>query len=446
MKRDLRPGRFLVWSLATLLWANAGSAAQVWSGFQGDAAHDGYVPGNFNPAHFSAARQVSFNVPEAQQLTPAVAGNGAVFLVQSSYEYTPSFLFAYNSHTGSSLWTASIGTKNQTGNYLYGVSPAGYGDGNVYVETENNTSSGPASLIDFNGANGQIIFSSPLSAQYDAVGGPTIFNGNVYGQNGYFGGLSAFNSTTGAQSWYTSVPQQSGWSVAADSHDLYLYMGDGSGSPGPSPGRLYAINRATGSIDYQILDPRSNSSDALMNPTLGPNSDAFVISGYPYFTNGSRLIGFDLANHVISWQRQATTTNGYTGDIALANGRLYTEDSGILTVLDENSGSQLWTWTPGAGQSLFGNLIVTDSAVFVSSGSGIYAIDLQTHLPVWSTSFSGTLSMADNMLFAVGQNSLHAYSLGTPVPEPPTMQLAIAVAIFLLPALRRLKRCSQTPI
>jgi hypothetical protein len=156
---------------------------------------------------------------------------------------------------------------------------------------------------------------------------------------------------------------------------------------------------------------------------LGAQHDAFAINAY----NSAPLIRFDLASHNVSWQIDGHFLSG----MAVVNGKILDVNSGALEVRDEQTGNVLWTWTPPVGHPVTSNIVVTDSHIFVATVSATYAIDWNSHVAVWTTSFGaaatpnfgGGLAIADDWLYIQSQdfNSgialLEAIQLA-PVPEP----------------------------
>jgi hypothetical protein len=187
------------------------------------------------------------------------------------------------------------------------------------------------------------------------------------------------------------------------------------------------INLSNGATAASVVDPIFNWTGYTMNAAvvLGANHDAFTI-------NGGRLVSWDTtldATHTphIAW----SLTGGFSGQPTLANGKLYVEANGAVSVLDEATGNPLWTWAPTTG-SLIGPLIATDNLLFASSSTTTYAVDLKTHSAVWSAGVSGPLAFTDSTLYVAGSDSA-VYAFANAVPEPKSyILLGLGVAGLLL--------------
>ncbi len=99
----------------------------------------------------------------------------------------------------------------------------------------------------------------------------------------------------------------------------------------------------------------------------------------------------------------------------VGNGVVYVLDAAAnqLQARDLATGLVLWTWAPDAFDSLpVGNLVLTSNLIFVSTSVKTYAIDLASHLPVWSASRAGALALSSNkMLYVVSNTRVDAFNL-----------------------------------
>lgn len=89
---------------------------------------------------------------------------------------------------------------------------------------------------------------------------------------------------------------------------------------------------------------------------------------------------------------------------AVAHGVIYAGHwSPVLDALSETTGEVLWSWPGMPGDNGFHrNVIVTDNLLFVSSDQAVYALDLETHEPVWSYPVPGMLAIsAQRILYIV---------------------------------------------
>lgn len=385
--------------------------------YQGNAAHTGYVPVTLNPSGF--AMRWSQTIHSGVALNPVAAADGKIFVSESTF-FSSAGLYVLDATTGNLLWSTNFGS-------IFSVNPPSYAYGNVYIETGNGFGTYIAGVHAFQADTGALVFSSPVSAQWERYLAPTIFDGNVYVDGGTYGGMYSFGGINGSQNWFGYVAQYDGWTPAVDTN--YCYVFTGSGDTVPILGEFRIIDRFTGTTVYLITDNAFQWNGYTMNAavTLGANHDAFAInepgSVYPGYSPNGRLLMFDLradgtnTPHV-GW----VLSDHFTGQPTLANGVLYVNDGGILTALDELTGLPLWTWTSPGG-SLTGTIIATDNLLFVGTGAATYAIDLASHQAVWSYPVSGPLALGEGVLYIAGADGTVTAIAAPSANQPPVSRV-----------------------
>jgi hypothetical protein len=216
--------------------------------------------------------------------------------------------------------------------------------------------------------------------------------------------MYGFDAYSGSQLWFANnLPQYDGWTPAVDADRAYTYVG------GNAPG-LFAEDRTTGMPAFVVADPNFSWKDIGHAAVLGDHNDILVV-------NGGRLLSFDTPSQAIRWSVQSQ----FTGQPSLANDRIYVIDAGKLRVLDEVTHAEIWSWQP-VGASLVAPLIVTDRHVFVSAAQSVYAVDLASRQPVWSSPVGGQLALADNTLYVASQNGTLTAFAGPPAMSFYTVQ------------------------
>jgi hypothetical protein len=417
------------------LWIWSSQTYAAWSQFQGDAAHSGYVGGTYDVSQF--AQRWSFTAPAYRGASGdrAVAiDSGTVYsTVLHGYSFSgPYDVMAFDAVTGAQRWVTVF-----PGNSHSGVSAPSVMGGRVYVHKFGHSGSSGSSypddypqLVALDAATGAKQFATTHSGQWSSGSRPTPIGGQVFAAGGYYGGMDSYNAVTGAVSWFAGIPQQYDWTPAADAGRVYVYMGYASASPGPSPGRLYAINRSTGAIDYQILHPQSTSTyyGELQNVVLGAQNDAMALTRGSLVTGtNSILVNFDLVGRTIRWQ----TGGNWSGNLAVHAGILAVPEGTKLSILDETTGARLWDWT---APSDLRQAILSDNLAFVASSTATYAVNLTTRQSVWSAPVGGEIALSDGMLIVSNTSGIRAFA----VPEPSAMFVTCVGVITL--ALRRRSR------
>jgi len=365
----------------------------VWETFQGDPRHSGYVPVRVEPASFTLRWQRI--VGSGAPLNPVTAADGKVFVSLRLGFRDETGLFVLDERDGETIWSKGFGP-------VYSVNPPAFGYGNVYIQTGNHNDD--TYLWAFDANTGAKLFQSHHQAQWEYYFAPTVFDDGVYVDGGTYGGMYAFSAFSGAESWFTQLQQYDAWTPAVDALSTYSYQG--AYSPG-----LYVLDRLTGGSRFQIPDPDFvwNGWSMGLAPVLGELNDVLVI-------HGGRLIRFDLQQRKIAWQSK----RAFAGQPSVAKGVIYAIDGASLVALDEATGAPLWSWAPRAGQ-LAGTLVVTDSHVLASTADATYAVDLTSHLDVWSYPAAGQLALGRDTLFvaaddgtltAIGMRELTDAALG----------------------------------
>jgi len=373
-----------------------------WPMHQVDASHTGYVAVGLDPSCFLRLWQKS--LPGTYGLQPVTAAAGKVFASNAMYYGAGPALFVLDAATGDELWNKDFGS-------VHWVNPPSYGDGKVYIQTDNG--SPDIYLRAYDAASGELVFRAPHTAQMAYYLAPTLYAGNVYVAGGYNGGMYGFNGTSGAQLWFSDVlPQYDQWTPAVDETRAYAYLG------GYSPA-LYVLNRATGAVEFTIADLNVDgyvwSTGAA--PVLGSSGNVLAVQD-------GRLISFDLANRKIGYE----IARAFAGQASLAHGVIYCINAGALSARDEATGGPLWSWEAPGGGVLTGTIVVTNTHLFAGTSTITYALDLATHEMVWSYPAGGALTLGNSSLYLAGGNRLlTAIGVSPATSNPPPVALELSV-------------------
>lgn len=361
----------------------------IWSTFQGNAAHNGYVPVSLDLNGFKHKWDKAFD--SRLPLNPIVAADGRVFVTIDVLYNNVTALFVLDSENGSTLWSNDFGL-------VYTVNPPSYAAGKVFVQTVKEFDLGdwPSYLRAFDAADGTKVFENYFEAQWEGYFAPTVYADTVYFTGGAYGGLYASNASDGSgERFNDQLPQYDEWTPAADAQYVYAYVG----------GYLYALDpKDVGVIAFSIYDPGfvPDGSSMQLAPVIGNQKKVFVIQG-------GRLLSFDLEKGEID---QIGNANSYfTGQPSIANGMIYAIDNGNLSVWDESTGDFLWS-LQGFAETLTGSMIVTDTHVFATTDMATYAIDLSSREAVFVHEAAGHIALGNDSLYiATKSGSLSAITL-----------------------------------
>lgn len=397
------PLRTAVLVITGVLLLPPSTAAQGWGTYQGNASHTGYVPVSATVIQHLWTR--TFSSP----LNPVAIERGRVYVSESGRFESNRGLYAVDTRTGSTVWSyPDFGPVSS-------VNPPAYANGSVYLQTGKGTSDTlPPYLYAFDGATGTPRFRVPFAAQWERYLAPTPYLGDVFVNGGYYGGAYRFDGADGTERWFAELPQYDVWTPAVDGSYAYAYVGE------YAPG-LYVLDRQAGTLAFTIPDPNFAWDGWSMNTAPVLTHDGDIVA-----THDGRLLRFDVQGRRIEWELSRNFRGQATvkGDVIVAN------DGGTLTAWNAVTGTLLWSWIAPGSQALDGNIVVTDTHVFVQSTSMTYAVDLSTRAIDWSYAAAGSIAIGDGVLAITDGPSLHAFSIATDAsaPVPPT-DLAAATIV-----------------
>lgn len=352
-----------------------GQAIPGWSTFQGSAKHLGWVDISLATTNFKERWNKPLLMANLQQ---GAAGDGYIFFNNGGV------LYALDARTGETLWTRNLVKSNQSFN---AYNPPAYSDGLVYVQTGTYNSV----LQAFNALDGVLVFEVSVPDAHGQGFAPSIVDGTVYVMNEYYGTVYAFDAKTGSQKWLKSLYIYDYAATLAIS-DTHAFIYSSSYSP-----RLIALNRLTGSVEFEI-------ADSSYTPTSVGGNLVSVVAGDIVLGNyRGRLAAFHLSGKQLMW----SVTANFTGKPVVKDNRLYVINSGALEVRDLTTGVLLSTIT--GTQPFAGNPLLTNNLVFVQDGQNSYAYTLETGALAWTlASEAGDMMLAEGALLVFAANGVVA--------------------------------------
>lgn len=362
----------------------------AWATFQGSTNHTGQVQSSADPEDFDFRWQVQVSSSNLHQVA---AADGKVFVSIEVYFNDVPQLFALDAIDGQVLWEKGFGGVNS-------VNPPAYAYGNVYLQT-GKPSGGTPYLHGIDANTGETIFSSPYSNQWSSHLAPTISDSGVYINGGYYGGMYRYNAFSGEQDWFIDLAQYDDWTPSLGAERAYGYAG----------GYFYAVDRATGELIYTLSDTNFDWNGYSMRGALALVGDHSAVT-----VHNQRLIKFDLINPGIDWDLLA----GFRGQPAVDDTTVYASASTTVSALALSDGSEIWSWSAPASESLKGQVIANQSHVFVSGDSTTYVLSIGTGEQVWSYPAGGELAIGEENLYIAGGNGvLTAISMPEVLDVPP---------------------------
>lgn len=375
-----------------------------WEALQRNAAHTGYVHATFEPADFKKAWEW---VPANTIDVSGVATQGATTFVSRTNSDRTHSVYALASASGTERWGYNLGTTNSIS------APSIAGD-QLFVSSMVMSSSNNQNVV-LNATSGQYVRSMLFAAQWSTFAPPTPYAGGLYQASGYYGNVVyAYDTVTGATRWTANGKGGNIWdgeTPAVDDKYVYYYSG----------ASLDVFDRTTGALFKSMADPffAWGGYSYYGGPILGSRGNVLAYSGSFFSANGGAakpLVNYALASGTYSWR----TADVYATMPALAKGVVYVarNDPMRLDAISEETGGVLWSWTPPAGERFLGNAIATDTLLFVSTDTNVYAVSLTgaTHASVWSAATPGELAISgDSRLIVTSRGAtsakLTAYNL-----------------------------------
>lgn len=349
----------------------------IWSTYQGNKQHTGYVPITINTKKIIQSWQATVGETARSGLNfsihQASVSPKLVFVARNNYAYSNT-LQAFAIENGKEIWSKSFGEAR--------VQPSAYSDGIVYVQTVNNYS--PKTLLRaYQEDNGESIFNAPFSAQWQSYNSPVIDGDIVYGCSGYMSGLTAYNKRTGEKFWNVSFYDLSDKATIAINDKYAVYY---------NAGKLIKLNKNNGTIVSTITDSKWswNGYDDT-TPVLDGNQ-------YAYISIHNHLTKFNLASDEVVY-----TIDDVTGYPSIDSENIYIIHSALLTAYDKKTGLLKWEINSENGKPE--GMLVTKNAVFLSNYLGTTAYSKRNnHKALWHTTIHGELSLTNQGLFIVSHS------------------------------------------
>jgi hypothetical protein len=373
------------WPGNNLTVLNAWTDVADWSTFQGNAAHTGHVRASVDPNQFTTRWKIPGSPLSngwSQLKSNLATANGLFYVVSSGY-LDSGVLHARSESDGSEVWRYSF-----TGMSYPSANPAAVANGVVYLAAGHQDETYMYAL---NATTGEVVYRATMTSQWEDYLAPTVGpNGMLYANAGTYGGLYGFDPT-GNQLFFANQEQQSNWTPAVDATGVYAYTGV-----------LRVHDPLTGTVLHEIADPTFTNYVYEIGgaPVLGAPGSVFAANYTNSLLNGgaigNTLVNFRTDTNSIGWQQAGVypTTPAYKDGVVYA----VNQNPLRLEARAETDGTMLWWWTPPSpADSLFvSEVLLTDNLAFVTTTQATYAIDLETHRPVFSFPASGKLALSAN--------------------------------------------------
>ena len=331
------------------------SRAEEWSAHGGNAQHSGYVDATVDPSVF---RQRWSVVPmSGANLYQVTTGGGGAY-ANSFARFAGQSVVSVDHTTGATRWRTPFDPATR-------VAQAAFDEGTLYVQTAN----GPESYLhSLNAANGTERYRS----QYALQSGPWYDGPIVVGSFAMIGSserLYGFDKITGFQAFSTGTTNSGRWAPAVDNGVAYFIENGVVGTP-----------FTAGAVASRLADARLNVA---ITPVIAAPGRLVALTI-------DHMVTVNLTSNTVAW-----VVDGEFDDlIAAGRGSVYAFESGALVSRSVSAGSRSWSWMPPATCGTRLGLVVTNNVLFVGCENDTYAIDLSTHLPIWTHPVGGYLALS----------------------------------------------------
>lgn len=283
--------------------------------------------------------------------SPAVAAGTVYF---GSYD---SNFYAVDAATGELKWKfQTSGEKHYTGTHLHGLQPA----------------------------------AEAMPDPWDFfLSSPSVWNGAVYFGSGD-GNVYALDATTGALKWKFPTGDVIHSSPAIADGKLFIGSWDSF---------LYALDAGTGKEKWRF----KTGDDPAIHNHVGIQASPAVVDGTVYFgCRDSNLYAVDAATGKQKWL-YSTQGSWVNNSAVVHDGKIYfgTSIPSFVHALDAKTGATIFD-LPGE-TPIFSSMALAGDKLYFGNFSGkLTAIDLKTHVPVWTFQSEASKKNAPAMTNADG--------------------------------------------
>lgn len=365
-----------------------------WSGWQGGAAHTGYVPGRFDATAFSLRWQWQVPAGKVYGLAAPTVAQGRVALAAQGFGGADTELFVLDEADGSLRWRVAGDSPSRayfsvpalSATLLY----------SVVIRDDATLRSTVTSLLAYDLQTGELRFTSAAGTQYHDSLPPVLVGNRVLVASGYRSGVVTFDASSGERLWSADATGYEWWTPASDGSSVFAYGSGGFSSFALADGAPLA-NR----LDPELAGPSGGGGDT---------TKSFAVdAGRAFVIDKGQLVAFDTRSGAVLWRE---ASKDHVGATAAQGGTVTALRQAPLRIeaRSADDGRLLWSTQPqfdvtqGPDLAFVSDPLLTDSHVFVSTERGVYALSRSDGSVQWYISRPGRLALSANGVLLIAQH------------------------------------------
>ncbi len=369
-----------------------GFADGVWTNYQKDAAHTGYIDAKSDSRKFRIRWIKDYKAHEDERTAkstsqPVLTDDLLYFIMESTPNtFRTNGIYALNPQTGEEVWRTVLDDSRN-------ISGPVYNDGSLYLtQFQGSIEEDNGFIQAYDAKTGALQYSEPLSLKwYDTFNQPVIFGDHIYVAKA--GKQYSIDAKTGQVDWLEPLGDRN--QLATVTEDYIIRLQDVG---------IDVVDRITGLEPVYIRGvPGEETSMTNRAPVWDEKNKtlyAVIRIEDPDDHVGwvpTQLTAFDLDNKSIKWSLQLPAIF----QPVLAGDTLYFSSDNKVYEVDALTGNVNWMWqSPTTAEQI----LVTKNHVFVNSHNWhnkTYAISRTTHKKAWEINMHGYMSADENNLYII---------------------------------------------
>ncbi|CAN5464288.1 hypothetical protein BH09MYX1_BH09MYX1_54820 [soil metagenome] len=354
-----------------------GPPTTAWPTQGANVSRDGVLAGETGKPPLTPSWSTKFF--QTGGLQPLVVAGNHVYATFQNFSDPKNELRSLDLADGTTQWSYLLGAISRTGY------PSLDG-GRVYLVNgyANNV---PPQAVALDGANGNLLWSSPVTAQFEQYWSPLIVGGSLYTNAGTYGGLVGMDLSQGTPLFFNSTLEQyDQWSAAWSGSAVLTFIA----------GKLRAHDPTTGNVSWTTTVPWTWSGYAMRTYPVVAGGRAFVVAP-------PSLYAVDLVTHAVVWNAAAS----YVDAPAVYGGSVFAIGGGGVIARDAVTGQLQWMFA--GDNALEFTPVIANGYMYVASQKNTYAVDLTTHTQAWTVGVGGYLAIASRRLLIAANDTLYAF-------------------------------------